>query len=131
MVEADFLRLMQLDERLRVLSQLNLAPLMQQLGTRLRESTWQHFTQQKAPDGQAWIPSKAAMAAGRLTLINTTRLFGSIKAVTGNDYAEVGTNVPYGRKLQEAGDWVFLGMGAKDWQMVEMETQRYLESVLS
>ena len=131
MVEADFLRLMQLDERLRVLSQLNLAPLMQQLGTRLRESTWQHFTQQQDPNGQAWQPSQAALAAGRKTLIDTTRLFGSIKAVTGNDYAEVGTNVPYGRHLQEKGDWVFLGMGAKEWQMAEMETQRYLESVLS
>lgn len=130
MVEADFLRLMQLDERLRVLSQLNLALLMLQLGTRLRESTWQHFTQQQDPDGQAWQPSQAALAAGRKTLIDTTRLFGSIKAVTGNDYAEVGTNVWYGRKLQEDG-WVFLGMGAKDWQMAETETQRYLESVLS
>ena len=131
MVEADFLRLMQLDERLRVLSQLNLAPLMQQLVTRLRESTWQHFTQQQDPNGQAWQPSQAAMAAGRKTLIDTTRLFGSIKAVTGNDYAEVGTNVWYGRKLQEEDGWVFLGMGAKDWQMAETETQRYLESMLS
>lgn len=128
MFSMDFVGFERVEGTLQKLAVLNLQPLMAKLGTRLKENTQLNFALQQTPFGEPWKPSKAATREGRRTLIDTTRLVGSIKAVTGNDYAEVGTNVPYGKTLQLT--WAWLGVGQRDESAIAKETLAYFEGLL-
>lgn len=47
------------------------------------------------PDGIPWKQSKRALDDGGKTLLDTGRLLKSLTTIANNDFAEVGTNVPY------------------------------------
>lgn len=65
------------------------------IGAALVRSTRSRFDTGTDPEGSPWPPSIRAIAEGGQTLIDSTRLRGSITHEASNSGVEVGTNVPY------------------------------------
>lgn len=85
------------------LQRVTLRPLMQDLGRQVHTSVLLNFTQQRSPDGVPWLPSKAAIAENRKTLIDTGRLLASIDYQVMGDTAIVGAGVDYAEKMHFGG----------------------------
>lgn len=89
---------------LSALSKLFIAPsekamLLDELGINLVENTRLRFTDQRGPDGEAWVPSIRAKMQGGETLRDKGLLMNSITHLVHPDEVEVGTNVPYATPL--------------------------------
>lgn len=82
----------------------DLRPVLREIGAALVTSTRHRFETQRAPDGDTWPPSAAALAEGRATLRRTARLFKSITFAVHPAAVEVGTNVIYAAPHQFGGD---------------------------
>jgi phage virion morphogenesis protein len=65
------------------------------IGAALVRSTRNRFDTGRDPQGSPWPPSIRAIAEGGQTLVDSTRLRGSITHEASNSGVEVGTNVPY------------------------------------
>lgn len=99
-IQAD---LRQVNFALSALERAPLQPLMLDLAKQLHTSVLLNFTQQRAPDGAPWLPSRAALAENRKTLIDTGRLLSSIDFTAQHDTAIVGTPVEYGERMHFGG----------------------------
>ena len=74
---------------------IDLEPAMDEIGAMLVASTLERFERGEDPDGQPWTPSIRALEQGGQTLVDTTRLRGSITHEAARDSVTVGTNVIY------------------------------------
>jgi phage virion morphogenesis protein len=81
----------------------DLSPAMDAIASYMLSETQQRFEDQRAPDGAAWKPSKAATEEGRKTLIASARLLQSLVGASDATSAEVGTNVIYAAIHNEGG----------------------------
>lgn len=116
----------ELDRKLRRLADsLDTRGILDESGAVLFQRIRKRFLDQKDPDGQTWIPSRASLRrSGGGTLYDTGRLFRSIQlyASSGNTRA-IGTNVPYA-SIHNFGTSrlprrQFLGFGDEDATVVE------------
>lgn len=73
----------------------DLRPAMEDIGAYMEASTVQRFEDQRAPDGQPWLPSIRAREEGGLTLVDKGHLRGSITHLAGAREVEVGSNLVY------------------------------------
>ena len=69
--------------------------LLDAIGLTVAENTRLRFLDGVDPDGNPWEPSVRAKVQGGETLRDTGVLMNSITHQVGNDFVEVGTNVPY------------------------------------
>ncbi|MXS82271.1 phage virion morphogenesis protein [Nitrosomonas oligotropha] len=77
---------------------------MQEIAAYGENSTQRRFADGQAPDGTSWKPSWRAMDKGGKTLIDSSRLLGSITGDSGDDFAEWGSNVIYAAIHQFGGE---------------------------
>ena len=73
---------------------------MHRISRYMLSSMQRRFNAQEGPDGKSWEPSDRARSEGGQTLRDTGRLLRSLTWRYGADYAEAGTNVPYGAAHQ-------------------------------
>lgn len=73
----------------------DLSPAMDEIGAAMVSSTLLRFQSGTAPGGAAWAPSARARKEGGQTLVESSRLRGSITHSADADSVEIGTNVIY------------------------------------
>jgi len=85
----------------------DMSPLMAEIGILLEGSAKRRINDTNvAPDGVPWPTSFRVQDNGGKTLRNSGVLENSITFVSGGDFAEIGTNLPYAGIHQEGGDIV-------------------------
>ena len=77
---------------------------MKDIATYGENSTRDRFKTGTDPDGNAWKPSHRVMDKGGKTLIDSSRLLGSITSQSGDDFAEWGSNAIYAAIHQAGGE---------------------------
>jgi len=83
----------------------NTEPLMQAIGHEGMQQTLRRFDAQVDPQGIPWVPSKAALKAGRKTLIDTRHFRDeTFSSEATRTEATWGTNAVQGRIFQLGGD---------------------------
>ncbi len=82
-------------DRLRALSESDIAAAMAAIGEALRTSTVERFDTGKDPEGRPWKNSIRARETSGKTLVKTTQLKNSIHAETSDKGVAVGTNKIY------------------------------------
>lgn len=113
----------------------DLTPVMKIVGQTIRTSVIKNFEQGGRP--VKWKPSARASIKGDKTLIDTSRLMGSITPRAYSNKAEIGTNVIYsaihqfggkagrGRKAKIPAR-PFLMVQEEDWKEIKETVQGYL-----
>ncbi|ESQ78510.1 phage virion morphogenesis protein [Asticcacaulis sp. YBE204] len=82
----------------------HLGPLNLAIAQTMLESTKDRFDEQQAPDGTPWVPSKAAKAAKRKTLLDTHHMRDNTFSAEATDKeARWGTNAVQARLFQTGG----------------------------
>lgn len=74
---------------------LNPSTVMRDLAEVGESTTKDRFRDGRAPDGNAWIPSRRVQDKGGKTLIKSSRLLNSIVSQASADVAQWGSNVVY------------------------------------
>lgn len=81
--------------RLKQMSGIDKAGVMNAIAEGLRTSTLERFRSEESPEGTKWKPSVRAAAQGGKTLTKTAGLKNSIRAQADSSGAAVGTNLAY------------------------------------
>ena len=106
------------------------APLTRSLSLMLARETMRGFVLEVDPFGRSWAKSKRALKDGGQTLTDTGRLRSSYVNSSGQNYAEISTNLVYARFHQEGGPDLprrqMLGYG----QRIQSESERLMREHL-
>lgn len=100
-IEIDDRKVLAMLQNLRLLTGGNMLPAMREISRYMKTSTQLRFRNQQAPSGQRWFQSAAARKRAGQTLRDTNRLYRSLTASAGPNFAQLGTNVVYARVHQE------------------------------
>lgn len=107
--------------------------ILSSIAIELKNSTRARFFFSKDPEDQRWIPSKAAIAENRRTLVKTGRLRDSVATNVIDDKIEIGIpeSTIYGKKFQlgEEGQIKreFLGVSKEDEKIIIKIIRKELE----
>lgn len=118
--------------QLMTLSGQKMTKLTRLVGAAMVSSTEERFSNQRAPDGSPWLPSKRAIEQSGKTLRDTGRLIASLTYVQVPNGVRWGTNVKYaammnfgGRKSTYSNLWgdiparPFMGVNDADAETIE------------
>lgn len=90
--------------RLKQMSDIDKAGVMNAIAEGLRTSTVERFSSEESPEGTKWKPSVRAQQKGGKTLTDSAVLKNSIKAEADSSGAAVGTNLVYAATHQFGAD---------------------------
>lgn len=107
--------------------------ILSSIAIELKNSTRARFFFSKEPDGDTWVPSKAAEKEGRRTLVKSGRLRDSVATNVIGDKIEIGipSSTIYGKKFQLGEDGQikreFLGVSNEDERTIVTIIKKELE----